>query len=126
MQIRDRAGVQLQLHSFFTSALGGVGRRRHALAALPPGKSTGTPCRKRCVCSRVGLVVYGEEKKNLLPPARNRTCDRPARYQVATPTTLSRSPLDDENPFKNSKSDEPHVYLLCVFVVLCGHCCYLC
>ena len=56
-----------------------AGRRRHALAALRPGKRTDTPCRKRCVGSTVGLECYREEKKNLLPPPRNRTCNRPAR-----------------------------------------------
>jgi len=43
MQISDRAGVQLQLHSFLFSALDGVGRRRHALAALPRERESAHP-----------------------------------------------------------------------------------
>ena len=49
----------------------GAGGQRHAQAALPPGKGSGTYCREGWVGPRAGLDGYGEEKP-LFPPASER------------------------------------------------------
>jgi hypothetical protein len=38
-EAREGRGVEVQLYSFLTSALEGVGGQHHAPAALPPGKT---------------------------------------------------------------------------------------
>ena len=58
-------GVEVELRSFLTLTLGGVGVRHHASAILPPGKSAGIHCAEGWVGLRVGLDGCGE---NLCPP----------------------------------------------------------
>ena len=41
------------------SALDGVGGQRHAPAALPPGKRTGTHCIRGWIGPRVGVNEFG-------------------------------------------------------------------
>jgi hypothetical protein len=53
-----------------TSALDGVGGKRHVPAALP-WKRPGAHCVGGCVCPRSGLVVCGKAR-----PQRVSTCDR--------------------------------------------------
>jgi hypothetical protein len=53
-------GVEVELHSFLTLALGGVGVHHHASAVLPPGKSAGIHCAEGWVDLRVGLNGCGE------------------------------------------------------------------
>jgi hypothetical protein len=75
---RPRGGVDVQLYSFSTSALGGVGGQQHAPAALPPGK-TRYPLYR-------GL---GGRVRKISPPTGIRSPDRPARsrslYQLSYP-----------------------------------------
>jgi hypothetical protein len=58
-------GVEVELHSFLTLALGGVGVHYHASAVLSSGKSAGIHCAEGWVGLRVGLDGCGE---NLWPP----------------------------------------------------------
>jgi len=55
----------------FTSALDGVGGQRHAPAALPSGKETGTLCIGGWVVPRAGMDGYGKS--------------RPHRYSIPGP-----------------------------------------
>ena len=80
-----------------------MGGQRHALAALPLGKSTGTPCRKRWVGSRVGLESYGEAKKFFCP---HRGIERVTVQPVAKSLYLLRHPgsLGRWNPLLKFKT----------------------
>jgi hypothetical protein len=59
--------VEIQLHSFLSWKLGGVGGQRHAPPALSPGKSPGTYFTGNWVVPRTGREGYIEERQSLTP-----------------------------------------------------------
>ena len=54
-------GVEVELNSFLTLALDGVGVHHHSSAVLPLGKSAGIHCAEGWLGFRVGLDGCGED-----------------------------------------------------------------
>jgi len=73
---RPRGGVEVQLYSYLTSALDGVGGQRLAPAALPPGKT------RYCLYRRLGghQGRSGQVRK-IIPFTEIRSPERPARSE---------------------------------------------
>ena len=69
----------------------GVGGERHALAALPPGKRSGTHCRGGCVGPRAVLDGCGNVAPTVIrSPDRQLVASRYSYYAIPGPHVIVR------------------------------------
>jgi hypothetical protein len=84
----NRVEVEIQLHSFLSLGLDGVGGQRHAPSALSPGKSHITYFTGIWVVLRICLDGYIEERQSLTPTElriSNHQARSESLYRVSNP-----------------------------------------
>jgi hypothetical protein len=90
--VKAHGGIEVQLHSFLTSALDGGEWSTSRLGRFTPGKECQYPSSRRLGGSQ-GRSGQFTEEKNQLPFPRFETVDCPTGSLVSLPNTLSRPPI---------------------------------